>query len=68
MSAKILVVDDEPDVEALIAQKFRRQIRDGAMEFVFARDGVDALAALRVHADTELMLCGCWPCRRRRRR
>ena len=57
MSAKILVVDDEPDIEALIAQKFRRQIREGAMEFVFARDGVDALAALRVHADTELMLC-----------
>ena len=30
MTATILVVDDEPDLEALILQKFRRQIRDGA--------------------------------------
>ncbi len=43
MTATILVVDDEPDLEALILQKFRRQIRDGAVAFVFARDGVEAL-------------------------
>ena len=29
MTARILVVDDEPDLEALVTQKFRRQIRDG---------------------------------------
>ena len=29
MTATILVVDDEPDLEALVLQKFRRQIRDG---------------------------------------
>jgi 8-oxo-dGTP pyrophosphatase MutT (NUDIX family) len=33
MSAKILVVDDEPDLEGLILQKFRRQIRDGSVSF-----------------------------------
>ncbi len=33
MTATILVVDDEPDLEALVLQKFRRQIRDGAVQF-----------------------------------
>ena len=46
MTARILVVDDEPDLEALIVQRFRRQIREGAFSFVFAQDGVDALARL----------------------
>ena len=46
MTAKILVVDDEPDLEALILQKFRRQIRDGSVSFLFAHDGVEALAML----------------------
>ena len=45
-SALILVVDDEPDLEALMLQKFRRQIKDGALTFLFARDGVDALSTL----------------------
>jgi sigma-B regulation protein RsbU (phosphoserine phosphatase) len=43
---KIMVVDDEPDLEPLIRQKFRRQIRDGAFEFVFACNGLDALSKL----------------------
>ena len=47
MTDRILVVDDEPDLEDLIRQTFRRQIRDGALAFGFARDGVEALAALR---------------------
>lgn len=46
MTARILVVDDEPDLEALLIQKFRRQIRGGEVCFLFARDGVDALAKL----------------------
>jgi adenylate cyclase len=33
MSARILVVDDEPDVEALIQQKFRQKIKDGTISF-----------------------------------
>ncbi len=39
----ILVVDDEPDLEALILQKFRRETREGRLVFRFARDGVEAL-------------------------
>ena len=43
MTATILVVDDEPDLEALVLQKFRRQIREGTVNFVFAHDGLEAL-------------------------
>jgi adenylate cyclase len=46
MTARILVVDDEPDLEDLVTQKFRRQIKDGSIAFGFARDGVEALAML----------------------
>ena len=49
MTAHILVVDDEPDVEALVRQKFRHKIRGGAISFLFARDGVEALAALKAN-------------------
>jgi class 3 adenylate cyclase len=56
VSTRILVVDDEPDLEALLVQRFRKQIRDGTMFFVFARDGVDALAMLEGHADIDLVL------------
>ena len=42
MTAHILVVDDEPDLEALVLQKFRHQIREGTIAFLFARDGVEA--------------------------
>jgi adenylate cyclase len=51
MTAQILVVDDEPDLQALFLQKFRRQIRDGAISFLFARDGVEALATLEAHGN-----------------
>lgn len=53
---KILVVDDETDLELLIKQKFRRKIRDGQYEFVFAINGVQALAQLEVHDDVMLIL------------
>ena len=46
MTATILVVDDELDLERLVLQKFRKQIRDGAMRFVFAHDGVEALQSI----------------------
>lgn len=42
-TAKILVVDDEPALEALINQKFRAQIKEGSMKFVFASNGFNAL-------------------------
>ena len=54
--ARILVVDDEPDLEALVLQRFRRQIRGGAYDFLFASDGNDALAKLEANPDVELVL------------
>src|ERR1700722_3022687 len=56
MTARILVVDDEPDLETLVLQKFRRQIRDGTMNFVFAHDGVEALAALKADDGIDLVV------------
>lgn len=46
MTSRILVVDDEPDLEDLVRQKFRRQIREGAIAFVFAHDGMEALSLI----------------------
>ena len=46
LKVKILVVDDEPDLEPLILQKFRRQIREGVYDFVFASNGLEALSRL----------------------
>jgi len=43
---KIMVVDDEVDLEPLVKQKFRRQIRDGAYDFIFAHNGLEALSKL----------------------
>lgn len=47
---KFLVVDDEKDVEMLFLQKFRKEIRSGAIEMVFAFSGQEALNILK---DTE---------------
>lgn len=55
--AKILVVDDETDLEALIKQKFRQKIREQKYEFVFAINGRHALEQLELHADVDIMLC-----------
>jgi adenylate cyclase len=56
MTATVLVVDDEPDLEALVLQKFRRQIRDGLIKFVFARDGVEALESLEAQPDVDMVV------------
>jgi signal transduction histidine kinase len=56
MTARILVVDDEPDLEELIQQKFRHQIRDGSVGFLFARDGVEALTVLKANHDVDLVV------------
>ena len=45
-NVKIMVVDDEVDLEPLIRQKFRRQIRDGIYDFIFAHNGLEALTRL----------------------
>ena len=56
MTTRILVVDDEPDLESLLVQKFRRRIREGSLAFVFARDGVEALGVLKDNADVDLVV------------
>jgi class 3 adenylate cyclase len=56
MTATILVVDDEPDLEALVLQKFRKQIRDGAVAFVFAHDGIEALQSIADHPQVDMVV------------
>ena len=54
--AKILVADDEIDLEMLIKQKFRRQIRESKYEFIFALNGNEAIQKLQQHSDVEVVL------------
>ena len=54
--SKILVVDDETDLEVLIKQKFRQKIRDHQYEFVFAINGKHALEQLELHTDVDVVL------------
>lgn len=54
--AKILVVDDEADLEMLIKQKFRQKIRDQKYEFYFAVNGNDALEKIQQHPDIDIVL------------
>ena len=56
MTATILVVDDEPDLEALVLQKFRKQIREGAVSFVFAHDGIEALQSIAQHPHIDMVV------------
>ena len=53
---KILVVDDEPDLEPLILQRMRRNIRRGEYEFVFARDGIEALEKLAEDKEIDMVV------------
>ena len=53
---KILVVDDEVDLEPLVRQKFRRQIRDGVYDFLFAFNGLEALAKLLEYPEIGIIL------------
>jgi len=54
--AKILVVDDEADLEVLIRQKFRKKIKASVYEFVFAINGRHALEQLQDHPDIDVVL------------
>ncbi|HQW11419.1 MAG TPA: adenylate/guanylate cyclase domain-containing protein [Saprospiraceae bacterium] len=56
MKTKILVADDEIDLEVLIRQKFRQKIRDQYYEFIFAHNGKEALVKLGEHPDIEILL------------
>jgi len=53
---KILVADDETDLEMLIKQKFRQKIREQQYEFIFAINGNDALDKIRQHPDVDIVL------------
>jgi len=54
--AKILVADDEADLEMLIKQKFRQKIREQQYEFIFAINGNDALEKIVQHPDIDIVL------------
>jgi class 3 adenylate cyclase len=54
--AKILVVDDEADLEQLVKQKFRQKIREHHYDFLFAVNGRQALEQLDQHKDVEIVL------------
>ena len=53
---RILVVDDEPDLEPLVRQRMRRNIRSGQYQFVFAQNGVEALQKLKQDPDIDMVL------------
>jgi len=53
---KILVVDDEKDIETLFQQRFRREIREKEMEFVFAYSGEQALNYLKQHVHEAVLI------------
>ena len=53
---KILVADDETDLEVLIKQKFRRQIRENRYQFYFALNGREALTILENNPDIAILL------------
>ena len=56
MTVKILSVDDEMDLELLLTQYFRRKIRKGEYEFLFAHNGLEALSMLLKHPDIDIIL------------
>ncbi len=56
MSAKILFVDDEPDLESLISQRFRKKIRAEKWQLFFAHNGVQALEKVKQHPDIDIIV------------
>jgi two-component system chemotaxis response regulator CheY len=53
---KILVVDDERDIQTLFEQRFRKEIRENLLEFVFAFSGEDALIYLNQHEHEAVLI------------
>src|SRR2546430_11870405 len=56
MPYRILIVDDEPDLEHLVRQKFRQQVRDGRLVFTFAHNGEEALHMLSGDPSIDVVL------------
>lgn len=53
---KILVVDDEKDVQTLFEQRFRREIKNGEFDFAFAFNGEEALDYLQAHEHEAVLI------------
>ena len=53
---RILIVDDEPDIEPLILRRMRRQIKAGVYGFLFAQNGVEALDVLSEHPNVDIVI------------
>ncbi|MCH8558509.1 MAG: SpoIIE family protein phosphatase [Balneolia bacterium] len=53
---KILIVDDEPDLQILMLQRFKKQVQSGLFEFLFAEDGVEALTIVKGNPGVSLIL------------
>lgn len=53
---KVLVVDDEVDIQDLFLQKFRKEIRNGEIEFSFATSGENALVYLNEHKSEAILI------------
>ena len=53
---KILVVDDEPDIQPLFMQRMRRDIRSGRYELLFAGNGVEAMERLISERDIDMVV------------
>ncbi|MBR0939514.1 response regulator, partial [Bradyrhizobium jicamae] len=56
MTVTILVVDDEPDLHELVLQKFHKRIRERAVAFMFAHDGIEALQLIEAHPQIDLVV------------
>jgi phosphoserine phosphatase RsbU/P len=56
MSIRILVADDEPDLEHLIRQKFRKKIKDNEYDFTFAQNGAEAFELIKNDETINLIL------------
>lgn len=53
---KILVVDDEKDIQPLFVQRFRREIKSGEFDFVFAYSGEEALVCLEEYKSEAVLI------------
>ena len=56
MTATILFVDDEPDLEDLVLQKIRKRIGEGELSFVIAHDGLEALQSLELNPNVDMVI------------
>ena len=54
--SKVLVVDDEMDIQTLFEQRFRKEIRNGELDFVFAFSGEEALTYLNQHEQQAVLI------------